>query len=158
MQWEDELDYRDELVAREGPTGSMVSAEPVKQTKPLVRIYPTLFSYELDTTSGDEGAVPQAATSLKERWSKRLNDGFDAIHETGGLFLFAYEPETMGLSLERVSILEDFILAAKKESTWLATLEDVAAWWQKRRDVAVRVVEASEASLVVAVQHQGKCL
>ena len=151
MPWPEELDYRDSLLI---VSDSSIPYEETGQ-EPLVRLQPVLYSYDLDSPVSDE-PVSIASVSLQERWAFRLNRSFEDIHQSGGLFIFAYEPEAMGLTLERASLLKEFGNRLKKTNTWSATLGEIVRWWRLRDRITVKIEQFSEeeVSLVITNQNQ----
>ena len=149
MPWPEELDYRDSLLVASSSSKIYEQVGP----EPLLRFHPVLYSYDLDSPLAAE---PEsiATKALQERWAFRLNRSFEDIHESGGLFIFAYEPEAMGLTQERADLLKEFGGRLKKTNTWSATLGDIEQWWRLRDRVTVEIEQFSEETLSLVVTNQ----
>lgn len=159
LKWEDELDYRDVLLAIESDSAfseelavhQIGSGEPVPESeREIITFHPSLYSYALDDRSGVSGP-----TDVQANWSKRLEDNFQQQHSAEGLFLFAFEPETMGLTQQRAQVLEDFGRFIRTQNTWIATLDDMAAWWSSRRRVSVEISKIDAEGYTFQVENAG---
>ena len=131
MEWENELDYRDSLVAHVS-IDSLNVRIPLKSQDRLLRIYPSLFSYDLDVPLSKEEERVLAGASVENRWAYRLQEGFNRVHLSGGLFGFGFEPETMGLSKQRADLLDSFVGSLSGHNTWVVSLDTVIDWWRGR--------------------------
>ena len=146
MPWAIELDYRDSLLA---VSPSAIPSRP----EPLVRLYPVLYSYDLDKPVAEEPASI-SALALQKRWMYRLNRTFEEVHQAGGLFIFAYEPESMGLTQERASLLNAFGNRLKTTNTWSATLGEIVDWWRLRDRITVEIERFSTHELALVVTNK----
>lgn len=170
LDWEEELDYRDvllELAAGEAqtlePAGSdsagsdsagsasaagarTFEAQPHLKAREIVTFHPSLFSYTLDDRSGLNGQV-----AIRDTWKMALEKNFRRLHNTEGLFLFAFEPEIMGLTQQRAQILEAFGRYVRTQNTWIATLGEMTEWWIGRHHVRATVdsIEANGYTILV---------
>lgn len=162
LRWEDELDYRDVLLSSANDAaidsldignglaemdGDLVVDQEKKQ-KEVITFYPSLFSYALDDRSGVNGP-----TSVRESWSAAMEANFLARHKAEGLFLFAFEPETMGLTQQRSQILEEFGRFVRTQNTWIATLGDMSDWWSARNNVAAKIESVNPDGYTLMIQN-----
>ncbi len=136
VRWEDELDYRDVLLADDNDSMSTAAGMPpvYSDQQEVITLYPSLFSYALDDRSGLTG--PE---DIRAQWRNKLEDNFLNQHAAEGLFLFAFEPETMGLTQQRAQVLESFARYVRTQNTWIATLGDLAGWWTARNEVVATI-------------------
>ncbi|MFK7846620.1 MAG: polysaccharide deacetylase family protein [Rhodothermales bacterium] len=158
LRWEDELDYRDVLLSSEidssnvstelAMAGEDAGVDRSMKQKEVITLYPSLFSYALDDRSGVSGP-----TSVRERWSAAMEANFLARHNAEGLFLFAFEPETMGLTQQRSQVLEEFGRYVRTQNTWIATLGDMSDWWSARNSVAVEIESVNPDGYTLMVQN-----
>lgn len=182
LDWEKELDYRDKLLstaeeAKEEADwldgqilykhvvdlqGNEQEALPsldfetetsteIQKRKDLVSFYPTLFSFGL----GGNNTYPGTG-ALSDDWKASLESNFNALHQTSGLFLFAFEPETMGLTQLRAKILEDFGRYIRTQNTWIATLGEMSAWWKERSQVDVALQMVNQAGFVLELNNRNE--
>ena len=153
--WDEELDYRDPLLSR-APSDSILMYHEPSQLSPLIRLYPTLFSYDLDAplTKGEEQELKDV--SYQGRWAHRLKNGFEQVHEKGGLFALGYEPEVMGLTEQRARILQSFIGSLRGRNTWYATLNEVVEWWGQRTQVILSLQESTPTRTVFMIENRGE--
>ena len=145
LPWEDLLDYRDSLLnhVRHDALSSAYSFEPEESSDrssaaDIVAFYPTLYSYELSNTSRREAGQPM------EVWSRLLRQDFERVHEAEGLFLFAFELEAMGLSVQRAGVLEQIAHTIHAGNSWFASLGDIREWWVSRGKVVVDLSAGSD--------------
>ena len=155
IEWEHELDYRDSLVVSAEVDSLSQPQDSIRPPVPLVRIYPTLFSYDLDIPLTEDEERRVEAASYQDRWIYRLNDGFDKVHQAGGLFAFGFEPETMGLSEQRAGILDTFVETLHTRDTWKASLREVIDWWEKRDSLSVFLEEVSADKMALRIENKG---
>ena len=157
LEWSDQLDYRDELVRTIIGQDSLKHNSTLAQDLPipLVQIFPTTFSYDLSAPLVDAERNSMEDASIEERWLYRLEDSFDSVYSFGGLFVFAFEPESMGLSVQRANVLRSFVEQVKKTSTWIATLDDIVNWWRLRSSVEVSLESSSEQGAVLTINNKG---
>ncbi len=151
LDWEDELDYRDVLlelaaaddgdglvkdsVTHEMPAGdTYINQDRHLKAREVVTYHPSLFSYTLDDRSGVNGPV-----AVRDTWKAAMENNFKRLHATEGLFLFAFEPETMGLTQQRAQILEEFGRYVRTQNTWIATLGEMTEWWLSRHHTWVEI-------------------
>ncbi len=116
----------------------------------VLSLHPSFFSYELAQarpSSGDKNAP--------DGWLEVLIEAFMRSHRSEGHHVFAFEPEFMGLSLQRAGILGDFSSYLHRQATWLATLGDVSDWWSKRRHVSVEFGSPEPGLLDIVVHNEG---
>ena len=116
----------------------------------VITLYPSLFSYTLDDRSGLSGSA-----SLGKTWASAMERGFEEQHEAEGLFLFAFEPETMGLTQQRAEVLENFGRFIRTQNTWIVSLGDLAEWWRLRRQVFAELEVADESGYTIVVHNRG---
>ena len=154
IDWHTELDYRDSLVVG-GEVDSLGQQLAAKTPPPLVRMYPTLFSYDLDAPLAEEEKKLLGNASIQERWTYRLKNGFDEVHGAGGLFAFGFEPETMGLSEQRVQVLESFVASLFGRNTWRVSLSEVLDWWEKRDSITVFLEEVAPERAALKIANKG---
>ncbi|MBX2820298.1 MAG: polysaccharide deacetylase family protein, partial [Rhodothermaceae bacterium] len=154
MEWENELDYRDSLVARV-EVDSLMESTPQKDHDRLLRIYPSLFSYDLDVPLSKEEERVLGGASFENRWAYRMREGFNRVHLSGGLFGFGFEPETMGLSKQRADLLDSFVGSLSGHNTWVAPLDAVIDWWRGRDSVSVFLEEVSGTLAALRIENGG---
>jgi|GEM_PF-4772959 len=155
MEWENELDYRDSLVAAI-EVDSLMDSTPKKTHERLLRIYPSLFSYDLDVPLSKEEERVLAGASVENRWAYRLREGFSRVHLSGGLFGFGFEPETMGLSKQRADLLDSFVGSLSGYNTWVASLDTVIDWWRGRDSISVYLDNVSATSAALRIENEGE--
>ena len=155
LRWEDELDYRDSLLTTQPVQGPMdvglntvEGVQSTPQNHEVITLYPSLFSYALDDRSGLEGSAGMAKT-----WVSEMEKSFEEQHDAEGLFLFAFEPETMGLTQQRAEVLETFGRHIRTQNTWIATLGDLAEWWHDRRQVVAEIDSIDEGGYTLLVHN-----
>lgn len=150
INWEEWLDYRDPMLASHWPLQLEVEHEKVLTSDRLLQFYPSFFSYELvqaNNLSGYEGTMMD--------WLELLKRAFMKIHQAEGHFVFAFEPEFMGMSRGRAGLLGDFSRYMREKSTWLATLEDISNWWTSKEAVTVELISLIPGRLDVIVHNNG---
>ena len=154
VQWETELDYRDSLVTakRYVNRDSLTYKEKQISRKQLLQFYPSLYSYELNELLISD-PVRSNDSTLKKRWLSELKRAFGQMHEAGGLFLFTFAPEIMGLSLQRASVLEEFSLYLNTQASWRATLSEIATWWMQREAVSVELERIPDNQLEITLEN-----
>ncbi len=145
LQWEDELDYRDSLLT----AAPAFEAQNANSSHEVITLYPSLFSYALDDRSGLEGSA-----SIVKTWATEMEEQFTEQHNAEGLFLFAFEPETMGLTQQRAEVLENFGRFIRTQNTWIASLGDLSAWWRMRRQVFAEIEMSDEAGYTLLVHNR----
>ncbi len=158
LRWEDELDYRDVLLSSAIDSSAAINElamagedtvfDQAEKEKEVITFYPSLFSYALDDRSGMNGP-----TSVRESWSTAMEANFLARHNAEGLFLFAFEPETMGLTQQRAQVLEEFGRYVRAQNTWIATLGDMSEWWSARNNVAVEIESVNPDGYTLLIQN-----
>ena len=138
LNWEEELDYRDvllQLAASDSVSEALAKqvqfeTQQSRAARELITFYPSLFSYALDDRSGLNSPV-----AVRDTWKKAMEENFLQMHNNEGLFLFAFEPEIMGLTQQRAQILEEFGRFVRTQNTWIATLGEMSTWWMGRNHV-----------------------
>lgn len=155
VRWEDELDYRDVVLdeneeVEEGNT-TVDLAPIVSDQDEVVTLYPSLFSYALDDRSGLQGHE-----DIREQWRNKLEENFLNQHTAEGLFLFAFEPETMGLTQQRARVLESFARYVRTQNTWIATLGDLSSWWTARKNVIAAIDSVAHDGYAITLHNLGE--
>lgn len=141
VPWEKELDYRDTLFAyvasRDEKSGT---DNGISERRALLEYHPSLFSYQLESIQPTAAVADSLSSSARIiPWENALREGFQSVHDVGGLFLFAYEPEFMGLSAQRADMLANFGDFLQDQPTWSATLGEIGHWWKARQAVTIRI-------------------
>ena len=152
MPWEDELDYRDSLLSRVGhdPASSSKEDSTAQHTANLLAFYPTLYSYELSNAHQVEGM------EQGEAWYDMLERSFIRAHSAHGLFLFAFDAESIGLSTQRVGALDNIARFVKTQNSWVTSLQDIQRWWVARENVKVSLKEDPGNRFEIVVENQGE--
>ena len=150
LDWRTAFDYRDSLLA-EGAAG-YTGRDAIGRS--LLEFTPTTYSFELDAAD-PSGSNQSASDPLQERWMYRLRDAFNRRHEAGGLFLFAYEPDIVGMSQPRAEVLTALGQFLSAKPTWVATLDQLADWWQGRQDVSISYHVQEEGPMLI-VTNEGE--
>lgn len=148
INWEAWLDYRDPILANNKPL--QIEAERPLMSDRVLQFYPSFFSYELVQSHHSQGLGGTVSD-----WLERLKNSFMKIHQAEGHYLFAFEPEFMGMSRGRAGLLSDFSRYLKEKSTWFATLEDVSKWWASKENVTVELISLVPGRLDVIVHNNG---
>ena len=153
LRWEDELDYRDVLLTETRDSvdvSQATSTQRAPMKREIVTLYPSLFSYALDDRSGLNGPM-----AVQKNWRTSLEANFNRQHDAEGLFLFAFEPETMGLTQQRAQVLEAFGRYIRTQNTWIATLGDMSAWWRGRGGVSASIESIDRDGYTIRVHNTG---
>ncbi len=131
---EDESAFQDSTQFDQIPARDYHTDQEHLKAREVVTYFPSLFSYTLDDRSGVNGPV-----AVRETWKASMENNFKRLHATEGLFLFAFEPETMGLTQQRARILEEFGRYVRTQNTWIATLGEMTEWWIDRHHTRVEI-------------------
>lgn len=150
IDWEAWLDYRDPMLANNGPLQLGTATERPLRLDRVLQFYPSFFSYELVQLHGFSG---NGGTMTD--WLELLKQSFTKIHQAEGHYLFAFEPEFMGMSRGRAQLLSDFSRYLQEKSSWLATLKDISDWWARKEAVTVELISLVPGRLDVIVHNNG---
>ena len=157
MPWEDLLDYRDSLLTRVRPdvltsVYSFSASDSVTHEAQydFLAVYPSLNAYELFAKHREEEEDQAVA------WASQLITAFEHIHSAEGLFLFAFDTESMGLSAQRAEALTTSARYIGEKNSWLMSLSEIQRWWLARKDVSVRLNGDASEGFEILVNNTGK--
>ena len=80
---------------------------------------------------------------------------FRQTHDAHGLFLFAFDAASVGLSRQRTDALEQAALAIRQQDSWLASLGDIHRWWSSREEVSLSFALDSPEAYELVVENAG---
>ena len=103
----------------------------------------------------DEILTDRLKVKDKNALAKIWNAMFEKSHERGELLTFQLHPERVPLFGE---ILEKILKKARETSppVWIATLEDIARWWEERSNFSFSMERQSDSAVRVILNCSGR--
>ena len=85
------------------------------------------------------------------------SDFLDVL-DAHGLYIMPLHADVQGSTEDRANVVAEMVEMMRGEGTWVATLRDIRAWWQRRSLVTLRLVNVTTAGADLEVENTGEAL